>query len=125
MKKPNIERELRLRPRPSEIVEISIALDTLATIKRVAETRDMSYQALIKFYIGQGLRQDLSQMAANHLMESAAEVLAQRLGSAEEAEKILDEIRYANKKKWHPWMLTHDRPDQEPVGEEAPEKESA
>jgi len=38
-------------------------VDALASLKKVAAMRDMSYQALLKFYIGQGLRQGLSQQA--------------------------------------------------------------
>jgi hypothetical protein len=36
-----------------------IPTKTLATIKEVAATRDMSPEALTRFYIGEGLRQDV------------------------------------------------------------------
>ncbi|HEX2080041.1 MAG TPA: DUF433 domain-containing protein [Longimicrobium sp.] len=51
----------RPRPRPSESVTLSIPTDTLASIRRVAAARDMSPEALLKFYIGQGLRQDVAR----------------------------------------------------------------
>lgn len=52
--------ELRVRPREAETLAIEIPKDTLESLKKVAEQRDMPLQALIKLYIGQGLRQDLS-----------------------------------------------------------------
>lgn len=50
---------LRFRPRPSTTVTLPIPNDTLAALEKVAAGRDMSVEALLKFYIGQGLRQDL------------------------------------------------------------------
>jgi predicted DNA binding CopG/RHH family protein len=64
MKKPEEELKLHLRPRAVEAVSIEIPTDTLAALKKVACSRDMSYQALLKLYIGQGLRQDLAQLFA-------------------------------------------------------------
>lgn len=49
---------LHFRSRPSEPVTLCIPSDTLALIRRVAETRDMSADALLKLYIGEGLRRD-------------------------------------------------------------------
>ncbi|MDZ7361760.1 MAG: BrnA antitoxin family protein [candidate division KSB1 bacterium] len=54
--------ELSFRPRAMETVSIEIPQDALNSLKKVAAIRDMSYQALLKFYIGQGLRQDLSRL---------------------------------------------------------------
>jgi len=51
---------LRVHPRPSEPVTLTIPTDTLAAITEVAEKRDMSPTALMKLYIGHGLRQDLA-----------------------------------------------------------------
>jgi hypothetical protein len=56
--------ELRLRPRQSEDVTLSIPSDTLETILRVAVERDMSPEALLKLYIGHGLRQDTEGLSA-------------------------------------------------------------
>jgi len=85
--------ELRLRPRPSETVSLQIPVDTLASLKRVAGSRDMSYHALMKFYIGHGLRQDLAKLYADRVMERTAEVPARRLQSQEEVSAIIQEIR--------------------------------
>ncbi|MDJ1175730.1 hypothetical protein [Roseofilum capinflatum] len=61
MNKPNELINLSIKPRPSENVSISIPKDTLESLKIIAHNRDMSLEALLRFYIGQGLRQDLAQ----------------------------------------------------------------
>lgn len=50
--------ELRLRPRLSEMVTLSIPADALEKVRERAAARDMSPEALLKLYIGHGLRQD-------------------------------------------------------------------
>ncbi len=93
MKKPETEDALRLRPRETESVSLAIPKDTLAAIKKVAVKRDMSYQALLKLYIGQGLRQDITQLFGDQVMETTAHVLARHFQSAEEVASIMREIR--------------------------------
>ena len=61
MNKPEDEFTLQLNPRPKEKVSLDIPADTLANLKKVAASRDMSFEALLKLYIGQGLRQDLAK----------------------------------------------------------------
>jgi hypothetical protein len=53
----------------------------------------MSREALMKFYIGQGLRQDLAHFYGDRVLEKAAQVLAKHLQSEEEVSAILREIR--------------------------------
>jgi hypothetical protein len=53
----------------------------------------MSVKALLKFYIGRGLRQDLSDLSANQLLDAVAEVLGERLGSQADADAVMREIR--------------------------------
>lgn len=53
--------ELSVRPRESEPVSIQIPKDTLESLKKVANQRDMPLEALLKFYIGKCLRQNLRQ----------------------------------------------------------------
>ena len=65
MNKPNEEITLNIRPRPSENLEISIPKDTLESLKKIAHGKDTSLEALLKFYIGQGLRQDLAEQFSN------------------------------------------------------------
>ena len=61
------EPALRLRPRPTEIISIEIPVDALDTLRHVATNRDMSIQALLKLYIGQGLRQDAAQLYSDQI----------------------------------------------------------
>jgi hypothetical protein len=93
MKKPEEELKLHLRPRAAEVVSIEIPADTLAALKKVARSRDMSYQALLKLYIGQGLRQDLAQQFAEQVLETTAQVLTRHISSAEQVSVIMHEIR--------------------------------
>lgn len=86
------EATLRLRPRPAETISIDIPVDTLDMLRHVATNRDMSVQALLKLYIGQGLRQDSSRLYADHILERTAEVLARHVVSPEEVAAILQEI---------------------------------
>ncbi len=82
-----------IQPRPSESVSLEIPKDTLESLKRVAGSRDMSLQALLKFYIGQGLRQDIAKLFDDRVLETAAEVLAKHIQSEDEIAAIMQEIR--------------------------------
>jgi hypothetical protein len=103
MKKPDEEKKaelvteegfkLKLRPRDSEEIALRIPVDTLASLDRVATQRDMSREALMKLYIGHGLRQDLAQFFAERVLEKTAQVLTRHIQSAEAVSAILREIR--------------------------------
>ena len=84
---------LNFKPRPSSSVSISIPNDTLQSLEQVATHRDMSLDALIKFYLGQGLRQDLSKFFHDRVMEKTAQVLYRHIQSEAEVSAILTEIR--------------------------------
>lgn len=92
MKKPD-ELKLHLRPRAVEVVSVKIPTDTLEALKKVACSRDMSYQALLKLYIGQGLRQDMAKLYAEQVLETTAQVLTRHIQSTEEVSAIMQEIR--------------------------------
>jgi len=100
MKKPNEETpkaeegfELRLRPRPMTALTIRVPLDTLTSLEKAAASRDMSVEALIKLYVGQGLRNDLAKLFADRVLEKTAQVLTRHIQSEEEISAILKEIR--------------------------------
>jgi hypothetical protein len=93
MNKPNEEFELRLRPRVTETVSIEIPADTLESLKKVAASQDMSVDALLKFYIGKSLRQDLAKLFSERILDTTAQVLARHMESEEEISAILREIR--------------------------------
>ena len=87
MNNPEAEIKLQLRPRITETVSIEVPIDTLESLTKIATIRDMSVEALLKFYIGQGLRKDLTKAFSERLLDTTAQVLARHLDS-EEAEKI-------------------------------------
>jgi len=84
---------LHIRSRPVEPITIQIPRDTLESLKKVANNRDMSVDALLKFYIGQALRQDVAQLFSERVLETTAQVLARHFQSEEEVSTILREIR--------------------------------
>jgi hypothetical protein len=85
--------ELKLRSRPSSTLAVRVPNETLASMEKVAIGRDMSVEALAKFYIGQGLRQDLARIFANRVLETTAQVLTRHIQSEEEVSEIIREIR--------------------------------
>ncbi|MEG4443747.1 hypothetical protein QUB47_14450 [Microcoleus sp. AT9_B5] len=87
------EIKLQLRPRTAEIVSLNIPIDTLSSLEKIAANRDMSVEALLKFYIGQGLREDLAKVFSERLLDKTAQVLARHLESAEEISTIIREIQ--------------------------------
>jgi len=93
MNRPDEPTELQLRPRATEPVTLAIPSDTLATLRQVAATRDMSPEALMKLYIGQGLRQDAARLFSERILETTARVLARHIASEEERSAILREIQ--------------------------------
>ncbi len=93
MNKPEPEYTLQLHPRSKETVSFEIPTDTLESIKKVAASRDMSVEALLKFYIGQELRQDLAKLFSNRVLEVTEQVLSQHIQSEAEISQILAEIR--------------------------------
>ena len=85
--------DLRLRSRNNKAVTIHIPADTLASLEKIAASRDMSTEALLKLYVGQSMRQDLAKLSADRVMEKAAQVLTRHIRSEEEVSAILKEIR--------------------------------
>jgi len=57
MNNPEETLQLHLKPRPVETLSIQIPKDTLDSLKKIAVSQDMPVEALVKFYIGQALRQ--------------------------------------------------------------------
>lgn len=58
----------KLYARASEVLSLRIPVDTLRSLERVATSRDMSVDALLKFYIGQCLRQDLDRLFGEQVL---------------------------------------------------------
>jgi hypothetical protein len=85
--------ELHFRERPSGELKLRLPLDVIASLEKVAAAQDKSAEALVKFYIGQSLRQGLAKLLANRVLEKTAQVLTHHLESEEEVSEILKEIR--------------------------------
>jgi hypothetical protein len=64
-------------------ISIGIPPETLQALEQVARRKDLPLKALLKFYIGQGLRQDLSS-------EEAKELTLKRLKSRKGSEADSD-----------------------------------
>ncbi len=87
--------ELKIKPRETESVTVEIPKDVLEALRRVSSYKDMSMEALLKFYLGQGLRQDVSKHYSEHVLETTAQVLSQHIQSETKVTTILREIRAA------------------------------
>lgn len=86
---------MKFRPRAATSVELAIPTDVLAELERVAYYHDMSVSALIKLYIGQGLRQDTAKLFSERVLDVTAEVLTRHGQSQEQVDAILRELRSA------------------------------
>lgn len=62
MSQPEEEIKLQIKPRATEAVLLQIPVDAMRSLEQVATSRDMLLDALLKFYIGQGLRQDVAKL---------------------------------------------------------------
>ncbi|MTJ54159.1 hypothetical protein FJR38_16650 [Anabaena sp. UHCC 0253] len=89
----NEEIKLQLRPRATEVVSMKIPVDTLASLEKVAADKDMSIEALMKFYIGQGLREDIAKLFNERLLNTTVEVLSRHLQSEAEISQNMQEIK--------------------------------
>jgi hypothetical protein len=87
------ELKLQLHPRVTEVVSLNIPKDTLVSIEEVAASKDMSVEALLKFYIGQALRHDIAKLFNERLLDKTAQVLSRHIQSEEEISRIMQEIK--------------------------------
>ncbi|MFM9161025.1 MAG: hypothetical protein ACKOPK_24680 [Dolichospermum sp.] len=87
------EIKLQLRPRNTEVVSLKIPTDTLASLAEIAADKYMSIEALLKFYIGQGLREDVAKLFNEKLLNTTAQVLSRHLQSEEAVSQIMQEIK--------------------------------
>lgn len=87
------EFDMSVHPRPKEAVTLEMPKDAVESLKKVAASRDMSLEALLRLYIGHGLRQDMSKLFADRVLETTAHVLARHIHSEDEISSIIREIR--------------------------------
>lgn len=86
-------KKLKIKERPSRMVSLRIPLDTLEQLKEVATSKDLGYQSLLKLYIGEGLRKDLSTMKTHNVMNEAENLLRKHLGNDRKLRTILSKLR--------------------------------
>ena len=79
------EEGFELKPYAEEKEEITISIPklTFKALEKIAKRKNLPLKALIKFYIGQGMRQDLSE---DETKELALERLKTRKGKEEKQE---------------------------------------
>ena len=96
----------RAYPRKAETLSVLVPENVMKSLKKVADRRGTTIDALVRLYIGQCLRKDLSDLFKNTVLERTEEVLNQHLDSAEQISDIMQEIRssYARDGK-HPPTL--------------------
>lgn len=57
-------------------VSVTIPTDVLESLANVASEKEMSgVEALIQFYVGQGLRRDIEELRRKHAAERAKQIL--------------------------------------------------
>ena len=84
---------MQIKPRETEPVLLKVPVDAMRSLEQVATSRDMSIDALLKFYIGKGLRQDIAELFGDRLLKTTSIVLARHINSQEEISNILQEIQ--------------------------------
>jgi hypothetical protein len=89
----DVDEPMVLRPRPQTDMTLTIPRDVEVSLMRVASARDMTVNALLKLYIGQGLRQDIARLFADRVLDVTAQVLSTHGQSADQVSAILQEIR--------------------------------
>ena len=62
-------------------ISIGIPPETIEALEKVAQRKDLPLKALLKFYIGQGLRQDLSK-------EESTALALERMKSRKSSEEL-------------------------------------
>ncbi len=89
-KKIMTEEGFELKPYAEEKEEISISVPklTFEALEKIAERKNLPLKAVIKFYIGQGMRQDLTE-------DEAKELTLKRLKSRKGSEATTSEADLA------------------------------
>ena len=82
----------RAYPRKAETLSVLVPENVMKSLKKIADRRGTSVDALVRLYLGQCLRKDLSELFKNTVLERTEEVLNQRLDS-DQVSEIMQEIR--------------------------------
>lgn len=89
----NLE-ELKVSAYPRNLKPLFILVeeDILESLEQVVASREITIDALVKLYIAQCLKKDLSELFNNTVLERTEEILSQRLDS-DQVSEIMQEIR--------------------------------
>lgn len=81
------------KDRPTTSITIRMPVDVIDDLKYVAPIKGMSgYQALIKFYVGQGLRRDLADIRRQKFANRAKKVLEKYNVNPKAIEEIIEAV---------------------------------
>ena len=80
---------LLTKDRPTTIISLKMPVDVMEDLEKVAKAKDMSStEALIKFYVGQGLRKELAELRRKQSAEQAKQIL----GKYNIDQRIIEEV---------------------------------
>jgi hypothetical protein len=82
------------KDRPATMISLRVPVDVVEKLKKIAPAKGMSgYQALIKYYVGKGLREDFDLVRQVESVERLESTLA-RLGlKGDQINEIWDALR--------------------------------
>ena len=86
-------KKLEIKERPSKMVSLRMPLDTLEQLKTVATSKDLGYQSLLKLYIGEGLRKDITTMKSQSFMNETENLLRKHLDGDRKLDTILRKLK--------------------------------
>ena len=88
----DLDFKVKIKSRLSKKITLEIPIDVQTSLETVSNHKDMSIEALMKFYIGQGLRNDMTFLYSELILKRTEQVLSQHIQSKEEISTILQEI---------------------------------
>lgn len=75
--------------RPTTTLSFQVPVDVRDDLEKVAQTKEMSsIEALLRFYVGQGLRKDLAELRRKESAKQAQQIL----GKYHIDQKIIEEV---------------------------------
>jgi hypothetical protein len=80
--------DITLHRRPSKMVSIRIPEDALEQLKLIAAQKELGYQSLLKLYIGEGLRRDLTEISRDNLIAKTVAVLRKHIADKKKVAAI-------------------------------------
>lgn len=113
------------KDRPTTMISIRMPVDVVEKLKEIAPAKGMSgYQALIKYYVGKGLREDLDLFLQVRSHAETLDILGKIFQDM--TPEQLDELRKRAEEIKHPLDLKNSTTDTlSPVSEKEQEQSTA